>query len=115
MTAMAFAGFVLQLLDFPAKLAGVLLDATGQFILLASEELQFVIRELGDFLFQFALGNVPSSFGCKRAHINVWSWLVCPAKLANFPCKYRAGRPAVKYFQKTKQLRGLEFFLKVEC
>jgi hypothetical protein len=40
-------------------LAGAFLDAPDQFLLFAFGELQMVIRELREFLFQFAFGDVP--------------------------------------------------------
>jgi len=72
MAAMTFIDFVLEMPDLSPGLAGTLLYAAKQFILLAIEELQFVIRQACEFLFQFPLGDVPSSFGCKLAHRYVW-------------------------------------------
>ena len=65
---MTFINFVLEMLDFSPGLAATLLYAAKQLILLAIEELQFVIRQARNFLFQFALGDIPVSFGCERAH-----------------------------------------------
>ena len=65
MAAMAFN----HLPVFPPGLAGAFLDAANQFVLLAFDELQIIIRKLRKFLFQLAFGNVPVSFGYKRAHI----------------------------------------------
>ena len=65
---MAAAAFVHGALNFVPGLAGAFLDAANQFILLAFDELHFVIRKLRKFLFQLALGNIPISFGCERAH-----------------------------------------------
>ena len=41
---------------------GALLNAAQQFIALAVRKLQIVLRELGPFLFEFSLGNVPVAF-----------------------------------------------------
>ena len=63
--------FVRSAFNFIFGLAGALLDAANQFILLALGELQIVIRKLCEFLFQFALGNVPVSFGDESAHMTL--------------------------------------------
>jgi hypothetical protein len=65
----AVATFTEGLGNFFVVLTGAFLDATDQFIFLAPDELQIIIRELGEFLFQLALGNVPVSFEDKCAHI----------------------------------------------
>jgi hypothetical protein len=65
----ATAAFVHGAFDFFPGLAGALLDAADQFIFLAFDELQVVIGELREFLFQLALGNVPVSFGGESAHM----------------------------------------------
>jgi hypothetical protein len=39
-----------------------LLDAANQFVLLALDELQIIVRELGPFLLQSAFDDVPVSF-----------------------------------------------------
>lgn len=68
---MAAATFVHGALNFFPGLAGPLLDAANQFILLALDELQLVIRKLRKPLFQLALGNVPISFGCEQTHAHI--------------------------------------------
>jgi hypothetical protein len=65
----ATAAFIHGAFDFFPDLAGAFLDAANQFIFLAPDELQVVIGELREFLFQLALGNVPVSFGGKSTHI----------------------------------------------
>jgi hypothetical protein len=44
------------------------LDATGQFILFAFDELHRVVRKFRELLFQLALRNVPISACCETAH-----------------------------------------------
>ena len=61
--------FIHRALNFFPGLPGAFLDAPDQFIFLAFDELQVVIRESCEFLFQLALGNVPVSFGCESAHM----------------------------------------------
>jgi hypothetical protein len=70
----ATAAFVFVHVEFKffSALHGSFLDATDQFILLALGELQIVIRKLREFLFQFAFGDVPVSFGYESVHIFVW-------------------------------------------
>jgi hypothetical protein len=75
---LAAAAFVYGLFDLFLGLAGPFLDAANQFVFLAFGELQIVIGKLCEFLFQFALGNVPVSFGCKSAHIFLVGWLFPP-------------------------------------
>ena len=58
----ATAAFIHGAFNFFLGLAGALLDASNQFILLALDELQIVIGELRKFLFQPALGDVPVPF-----------------------------------------------------
>jgi hypothetical protein len=65
----AAATFIHCVLDCFPSLTGAFLDAANQFVFLAFDELQVVIGELREFLFQLALGNVPVSFGGERAHI----------------------------------------------
>jgi hypothetical protein len=117
MAAVAFDSFVLELLGFPPGLAGALLDAIYQFILPTIKKLQFIIGKLRDFLFKFALGNVPVSFRCKRAHIFIsgCGWPAGNASTqAKSICKYRAGDMAVRRFQKTKHLKVLELLFTKE-
>lgn len=49
-------------------LAGALLNAAQQLILLAFGELEIVIREFGPLLFQLALGDVPIPFDFEFGH-----------------------------------------------
>src|ERR1019366_9120823 len=62
------AGFLEHLLDRLAGFPGALLNPANQFFLLAFGVLQIVIRELGPFLFQLALGDVPVAFDFKCSH-----------------------------------------------
>jgi hypothetical protein len=48
--------------------AGVLLNPTKQFLELAFDALEFVIRELGSLLFQLALDDVKIAFDFKFCH-----------------------------------------------
>jgi hypothetical protein len=64
----ATAAFVHNTVNFFPVPPCALLDAADQLVLLALGELQFVIRKLREFLFQFAFGDVPVSFGCESAH-----------------------------------------------
>jgi hypothetical protein len=65
----ATAAFVHGAFDFFPGLAGAFLDAADQFVFLALDKLEIVIRKLREFLFQLALGNVPVSFDGQSAHI----------------------------------------------
>jgi hypothetical protein len=64
----AATAFIDGLFDLFPGLAGAFLDAADQFVLLAFDILEVVIGELREFLFQFALGNVPVSFGGESSH-----------------------------------------------
>jgi len=55
--AFASAAFVNGSLNFFLGLAGAFLDAANQFVFLALDKLEVVIRKLREFLFQLALGN----------------------------------------------------------
>jgi hypothetical protein len=48
--------------------AGVLLNPTKQFLGLAFDILEFVVRELGQFLFQLTLNDVAVAFDFERGH-----------------------------------------------
>jgi hypothetical protein len=75
----AAAAFVHGSFNFFFGLAGAFLNAANQFIFLALGELQVVISELCQFLFQLALGNVPVSFGGECAHILLMCLVVIAA------------------------------------
>jgi hypothetical protein len=62
------AGFLERLLDRFAGFPGALLNPANQFFLLAFDVLEIVIRELGPFLFQLALGDVPVAFDFECSH-----------------------------------------------
>jgi hypothetical protein len=62
------AGFLQRLLDRFAGFPGTLLDPANKFFLLAFGVLEIVIRELGPFLFQLALGDVPVAFDFEFSH-----------------------------------------------
>ena len=47
---------------------GALLNAAQEFLLLASNELKIIIRELRPLLFQLALGDVPVAFDFECVH-----------------------------------------------
>src|SRR5664279_2514498 len=64
------AGFLEHLLDRLAGFPAALLNPANQFFLLAFGVLEIVIRELGPFLFQLALGDVPVSFNFEFVHNN---------------------------------------------
>jgi hypothetical protein len=51
-----------------AGFARAFLNPANQFFLLAFGELQIAIRELGPFLFQLALGDVPVAFDFECSH-----------------------------------------------
>jgi len=70
----ATAAFVHGSFDFFPGLSGAFLYAANQFIFLAFDELQIVIREPCKFLFQPAFGNVPVSFGGKNGH-TIWLFI----------------------------------------
>jgi hypothetical protein len=62
------AGFLDGLFNCFAGFARALLNPANQFFLLAFDELQIAIRELGPFLFQLALGDVPVAFDFECSH-----------------------------------------------
>jgi hypothetical protein len=62
------AGFLDRFFDRFAGFARALLNPANQFFLLAFGVLEIVIRELGPFLFQFALGDVPVAFDFECGH-----------------------------------------------
>jgi hypothetical protein len=64
------AGFLDGLFDRFTGFAGTLLNPANQFFLLAFDVLEIVIRELGPFLFQLALGDVPVAFDFECSHNN---------------------------------------------
>jgi len=68
MAAASGAGFLEGLFDHFAGFARALLNPANQFILLAFGVLEIVIRELGPFLFQLALGDVPVAFDFECRH-----------------------------------------------
>ena len=59
------AEFLDRVFDRFAGFARALLNPANQFFLLAFGELQIAVRELGPFLFQLALGDVPVAFDFK--------------------------------------------------
>lgn len=61
-------GFVDSLFDGFAGFARALLNPADQFVLPAFGVLEIVIGELGPFLFQLALGDVPIAFDFKYVH-----------------------------------------------
>jgi hypothetical protein len=62
------AGFLDGLFDRFAGFAGALLNPANQFVLFAFGVLEIAIRELGPFLFQLALGDVPVTFDFQCGH-----------------------------------------------
>jgi hypothetical protein len=62
------ARFLDSLFDRFAGFARALLNPANQFFLLAFGVLEIVIRELGPFLFQLALGDVPVAFDFECSH-----------------------------------------------
>ena len=60
--------FLDGLLDHLAGFAGALLDVADDFIRSTFGKLEVVIRELGPFLFELALGDVPIAFDFKCCH-----------------------------------------------
>jgi hypothetical protein len=64
------AGFLDGLFDRCTGFARAFLNAANQFILLAFGVLKIAIRELGPFLFQLALGDVPVAFDFECGHNN---------------------------------------------
>jgi hypothetical protein len=64
--------------------AGAFLDAAQQFFLFAFGKLEIVIGELGPFLFQFALGDVPIAFDFECGHNAslIGCWLLSAVSVA---------------------------------
>ena len=69
------AGFLHGLFDRFAGFARALLDPTDQFVLFACGVLEIIICELGPFLFQLALGDVPVAFDFECGHNSSLVWL----------------------------------------
>jgi hypothetical protein len=67
-TAAGGAGFLDGFLDRFTGFAGALLNPTEQFVMLALDVLEIVIRELGPLLFQLAFGDVPVAFDFECVH-----------------------------------------------
>jgi hypothetical protein len=61
-------GFLDRLFDRFTGFARALLNPANKFSLLAFGVLEIVIRELGPFLFQLALGDVPVAFDFECSH-----------------------------------------------
>ena len=66
------AGLLERLFNRFPGFAGALLNSADQFVRLAFDELEIVIRELRPFLFQFALGDVPVAFDFECCHIRLF-------------------------------------------
>jgi hypothetical protein len=64
-TAAGGAGFIQRRFDRFMSFPRALLNPADQFVLLAFDVLEIVIRKLGPFLFQLALGDVPVAFDFK--------------------------------------------------
>ena len=64
------------LFDGRTGFAGGLLDSTEQFLMLALDILEVVIRELGPLLFQLALGDVPVAFDFEFVHTSSFFSLI---------------------------------------
>ena len=62
---------------FP-RFAGDLLNSANQFFLLAFGVTKIIIRELGPFLFQLALGDVPVAFDFECVHVSLLFCSCCP-------------------------------------
>jgi hypothetical protein len=90
-------GFLESLFDRFTGFAGALLNAAQQFVVLAFGELEIVIRELGPFLFQLALGDVPVAFAFESVHNNSLVFV--------FACRQRDGKsvPAAVRSEKLRQ------------
>jgi hypothetical protein len=71
------AGFLDGLFDGFTGFAGALLNPPQQLFLFAFGILQIAIRELGPFLFQLALGDVPVAFDFKCGHNRFCLFDVC--------------------------------------
>src|SRR5450756_261288 len=67
-TAAGGAKFLQRFFDGFAGFAGALLYPADQFILLAVRVAEVVVRELGPFLFELALGDVPVAFDFECVH-----------------------------------------------
>ena len=65
---LAFPAFLDGVPDILFVLAGTLLDAPDEFMLLAFQELKIVMGDLGELLLQLAPENVPNSFGRQNCH-----------------------------------------------
>ena len=95
-------------------LPGAFLDTANQFVFLALHELQAVVCNLREFLFQFALCDIPTSFDCKQAHtIFAFGCVASPARLhaARFPLA--SGVPTrcgIHYLVNSKRLPPAETF-----
>jgi hypothetical protein len=86
------AGFIERLFDRFAGFPGALLNSADQFLGLAFGELEIVVRELGPFLFQFALGDVPVAFDFKCIHNSDYCFVVCFSFAVNATTKVNGVR-----------------------
>ena len=64
--------FAENALDLFLRLAGALLNAAQQFLLLPPVELQVVVRQVGVFLFEFAFDDVPVTLQFEFIHSSVY-------------------------------------------
>jgi hypothetical protein len=79
---------------FP-RFAGAFLNPAQQFILLAVNVSQIIIRQFGPFLFQLALGDVPVALDFKCVHIACWFFLfqfAANVMAKNCSCPVGSGR-----------------------
>jgi hypothetical protein len=65
------------LLDRFAGFAGALLNASQQFIVLAFDALEIVIRKLSPLLFQLAFGDIPVALDFECVHSALFCFSVC--------------------------------------
>jgi len=63
------------------RFAGALLDASDQFLLLAFDVLQIVVREFGPLLLQVAFNDVPVAFDFECCHGDV-GWMLVVLRTA---------------------------------
>src|ERR1035437_5896046 len=88
------AGFLDRLFDCFAGCARALLNPANQFFLLAFDVLEIVIRELGPFLFQLALGDVPVAFDFEFGHNSLFCFCCFFSSAVNVTAKVFPRRAA---------------------
>jgi len=113
--AATVAGFLERLLNRFAGFSRALLDAANQFFLLAFGVLKIVVRELGPFLLQLALGDVPVAFDFEGGH-NFFVCFVCLDSPSTGRQKYSRDRRVIRMSGRGgESCQGVQSYLDWVC